>query len=465
VGFSFGLNDCNIHTAERNDSMNIAIYSRVSTDKQVIDGFGIDIQKQELIAEVKKQGYVYKEYTDMGISGTSIYKRKDLQRLLEDIESGDIAEVWVTKLSRLGRNTRDVLNIIYELEKHNVVFKSIRDGIDTSNSMGKVMLQFMSIVSEMERDIIMETTKAGLDYRASIGKIYGCRSILGYDRIGSGKNSYLDINVEESKTIKNIYSLYLKGYGYKAICNELNGDGIKSKDGNFFSIGSVKGILSNPLYSGKIRYNLYKDWNTKRRKGKQQKEDIIFVDGLHKNIISKSKWERAQKRMKTNRIDSVIQKEYYQLTGLLRCPACNARMVGNRGKYKYKSVEKIYRYYVCSNYHSKGRKVCTAHRINATKLDEDILDFLKDIISDSYLRNKTELTKSIITLFESDNLIEIKKMLRVMVTNVQYDYDKKKACVISLNFEEDIFEFLGISFTHKKHKEALNNISRTISIN
>ena len=260
--------------------MNIAIYSRVSTDKQINDGFGIDVQKKELITEVEKQGYDYKEYTDKGISGTSMKKRKELQRLLDDVRGGAINEVWVTKLSRLGRNTRDVLNIIYEFEKHNVVFKSTRDGIDTSNSMGKVMLQFMSIVSEMERDIIIETTKAGLDYRASLGKIYGCPPIFGYDRIGSGKNSHIVINEEEAKIVKLIYKQYLNGNGYKAICNIINGKGLKTKDGNYFAINTVKTVLSNPLYVGKIRYNLHKDWTTKRRKGKQAEKDIIFVDWL-----------------------------------------------------------------------------------------------------------------------------------------------------------------------------------------
>lgn len=439
--------------------MNVAIYSRVSTDKQLIDGFGIDVQRKELLEEVQKKGYSYGEYNDMGITGTSIDKREDLKRLLEDVEKGKIDEVWVTKLSRLGRNTRDVLNIIHVFERNNVVFKSIRDGIDTSNSMGKIMLQFMSIVSEMERDIIMETTKAGLDYRASLGKIYGCKAILGYDRIGSGKNSYLEVNVKESKTIKMIYNLYLKGHGYKAICNELNGMKLKSKEGNPFSINAVKGILSNPLYVGKIRYNLFKDWNTKRRKGVQSDEDVILVDGLHQNIISKAKWNKVQKRMKNNRQTKIIQKEYYQLTGLLKCPKCGSKMIGTRSKYKYKDRSDIYRYYVCSNYHSKGKNVCRPHRINAINLDAEVITYFRDSIISIVESGKSEFFLKIAGLLETNNLLEIKRLFRLIIEKVEYDYSLKKLRTLTFNIEEDGFEFLGVKYTQKIHKQIFNRVN------
>ncbi len=278
--------------------MYIAIYGRVSTEKQSTDCFGLDVQLKELITEVQESKQEYKEYIDQEISGTSITRRLGLQSMLEDVSKGIIKEVWVTKLSRLGRNTRDVLNVIYELEKNNVIFKSKRDGIDTSNQMGKVMLQFMSIVSEMERDIIIETTRAGADYRASIGKIYGCPPILGYNRIGNGKNSHIIINEEEAKIIKLIYKQYLNGKGYKAIVNYLNSKGFSTKKGHLFAIGTVKSILVNPLYVGMIRYNLYKDWEKKRRKGRQTESDIILVEGLRERIISKSKWDKVQRKLK-----------------------------------------------------------------------------------------------------------------------------------------------------------------------
>ncbi len=98
--------------------MYIAIYGRVSTEKQSTDCFGLDVQLKELITQVQESKQEYKEYIDQEISGTSITRRLGLQSMLEDVSKGIIKEVWVTKLSRLGRNTRDVLNVFYELQKN-----------------------------------------------------------------------------------------------------------------------------------------------------------------------------------------------------------------------------------------------------------------------------------------------------------------------------------------------------------
>jgi len=331
--------------------MYIAIYGRVSTEKQCTDGFGLDVQLRELITEAEENKLEFKTYIDQGISGTSIHKRKGLQDMLDDVQKGLIKEVWVTKLSRLGRNTRDVLNIIYEFEKINVIFKSKRDGIDTSNQMGKIMLQFMSIVSEMERDIIIETTRAGADYRASIGKIYGCPPTYGYDRIGNGKNSHIVINEEEAKNVKKIFKMYLNGNGYKAIANHLNESEIRTKKGNLFAISTIRTILENPLYVGMIRYNLFKDWTKKRRRGKQDEDSYIFVEGLHEKIISKAKWEKVQiKLIESKGTRKGVIHGRFPLNSILKCPECGSGMVGMTTKYKKKKGIVERRAYICSKY-------------------------------------------------------------------------------------------------------------------
>jgi site-specific DNA recombinase len=437
--------------------MCIAIYARVSTEKQLIEGFGLDVQMKELKEEALKNGLTYKEYVDSGITGTSLSKRLGLQELLKDVKSGAIKEVWVTKLSRLGRNTRDVLNIIYEFERYNVIFKSKRDGIDTSTSMGKVMMQFMSIVSEMERDIIVETTKAGLDYRASIGKIYGCQPVLGYDRIGSGKTSFITINKEESQTVKKIFTLYIKGYGYKAIANKLNCEGLKTKQGNFFSINTVKNILSNPLYVGKIRYNLFKDWSKKRRRGMQQNQDIILVDGLHKNIISKSKWEKVQKIKSQYKSKKTLQSPHYMLSGKIMCPDCNKPMVGVKGFYRGKNGENTYRYYVCSGYHNKGKYVCNSNSINSKLLDNDLLKRLINVFDGVRTQEKSGCSNEIYKRLTSQDDLLIKRLLKVLVCEAEYNYSKRNLGRVMLNFKEDTFEILGVKYA-KRHENNLKEI-------
>lgn len=363
----------------------IAIYGRVSTEKQTTDGYGLDVQLNELVNEAESKGLSHREYIDSGISGTSIDKREGLQRMIQDLKTGEISEVWVTKLSRLGRNSRDVLNIIHEFEVNDVVFKSVRDGIDTSNPTGRIMLQFMSIIAEMERDVIIETTRAGAEYRAALGKIYGSPPIYGYDRIGMGRDSYLEINEPEAKVIKNVYELYSSGFGYKAIVSKLNLAGFRGKTGNLFSINTVKRILTNPLYVGKIRYNFHKEWNKKRRKGKQLEGEYILVEGTHEAIVKESIWNKIQTKISKNKGKRKPASGKFLLDGVLKCPKCGTGMVGISRTSKRKSGDIKINYYICGANHNKGRVACSANSIRASKVEAMVLEQVSNYLQNDEL--------------------------------------------------------------------------------
>lgn len=398
----------------------IAIYGRVSTEKQASSGYGLDVQLEELINKVKDLGDEYREYIDKGISGTSIEKREGLQRLMEDIKTGEITEVYCTKLSRLGRNTRDVLNILHEFEKYNVTFKSIRDGIDTSNKMGMIVLQFMSIIAEMERDVIIETTRAGAEYRAAIGKIYGSPPILGYKRVGSGKESYLEIIEDEAKIIRRIFKLYNQKYGYKAIVSKLNESGARTKKGNLFALATIKGILSNPLYVGKIRYNYHKDWEKKRRRGKQ--DDYILVDGTHDAIVSQEVWDKVQARMSRNSNKRAPATGKFLLNSILKCPECGSGMVGSNRTFYRKSGKVKVSYYTCGANHNKGRKACSANSMKADKVEEIVLQQVAE-----YLK-KDELASMLYDYIEVNTLdiSELPGKVKALENDLEVLKDKSK---------------------------------------
>ena len=307
----------------------IGLYIRVSSEKQLKEGFSFEDQEEKLIIEAEREKQDYLVYKDGWVSGKSMDERKGLKLLMTDVELGIIDKVYVTKISRLARNSRDLQNMIYDFEKHNVSFKAINDGIDTSTPMGSVMVKLMGIFAEMERDTIMEQTRAGAEKRAKEGKMYGSARMLGYDRVideTSKKNTMkIVINVKEKEIIKTIFEMYLGGYGYKAITNKLNKEGFRTKKHKLFAINTVKTVLDNPLYAGYIRYGKYKDWTKKRRKGLSS--EYILVEGNHESIITKEDWDKVQARMKTNqRKKPPVGK--YMLAGVLTCPECGSKMVG-----------------------------------------------------------------------------------------------------------------------------------------
>ena len=396
----------------------IALYARVSTMQQADDGFGLDVQLKELRALAEASGHQYIEYIDRGISGTDIEKRLGLQELLEEIKNDSIKEVWVTKLSRLGRNSRDVLNIIHEFEKYDVKFKSVKDGIDTTNHMGKIMLQFMAIIAEMERDVIIETTRAGAEYRAAIGKIYGSPAILGYDRVHRDKETLIEINIEEAKIVKRIFNLYAGGHGYKSIVSKLNSEGLRSKKGNMFSIASIKSILGNPIYIGKIRYNYHKDWNKKRRRGKQ--DEYIFVDGVHDAIIDEDTFNKVQAKMAENGKGRQASSGKFLLNSILKCPQCGSSMVAAY-RYNYtKSGRVRIASYACGAHHNKGRAACRANLVNAKVVEEAVLERVSEVL------NSDETADLLHTFIveQATNSANISKLLNSLENDIHVYEDK-----------------------------------------
>lgn len=113
---------------------------------------------------------ITKVYADEGVSGT-LASRPQLEKLLDRLEMGDEVVAW--KLDRMGRNTRNVLELIETITSKGASFRSLTEGITTTGPMGRAMLTIMSAFAELERDTIVERTRAGLDAARAKGKVGG----------------------------------------------------------------------------------------------------------------------------------------------------------------------------------------------------------------------------------------------------------------------------------------------------
>lgn len=437
----------------------IGLYLRVSTSGQVTEGFGLDVQRNDLCKLADFENKKYKIYEDGGVSGTSTEDRKGLEKLLQDVRGGLLSEVWVHNLSRLARNNRDMANIAYELEEYNISIRSHKEKIDTSSKMGKVMMQFFSIMAEFERDNIVERTRAGSEMRSMYGKIYGCPPVLGYNRIGSGHNAMIEINVEEELIIKKIYELYKNGFGYKAIANKLNRMGYKTKKGNLFAIATIKGILSNPLYAGKIRYNYYKYWSKNKRKGKQKNDEYIFVDGLHKQIISYGEWEIIQKKMLENKNKRKAVTGKFLLNGLLKCPMCGNSMVGVNHKRKTSKGVRELRYYTCGAYHNKGSKACLSNLLKADVVEDIIIRRLSEFLNDHKVAK--ELHKHINFVALNENIVNNNKsQIEKQLAEIETKKNELLEYYVNNQINKEMFDE-AIKKLSNKHKQ-LSEVTKYI---
>ncbi|EMF0501461.1 recombinase family protein [Enterococcus hirae] len=361
---------------ETTPTKRVALYIRVSTQEQALEGHSIQAQEQNGRQFAERMGYeVVEVYADEGISGKSTKNRFAYQRMMNDARSHrfDLLVIW--KLTRLGRNMLDVLQTVEELLRYDVGLLSISEQFDVTTSTGKLMLQLLGSFGEFERNQIAENVQMSMQSLVKDKKRYAGGRRLGYvSGIDTNGQKQLVIEPEEAKIVRLIYAKYLGGAGYRAIANFLNRQGYQTVKKNAFSTTAVKDILRNKIYAGYLEYARYINWETKRRKGKNPKP--ILVKGTHEPIISEEDYQKVQERLdlegkqpKWNHTGENV------LTGLLRCPECGAPMAASNVTNTLKDgTKKRIRYYSCSVFRNKGASVCHA---NSIRLEQELVVLLE----------------------------------------------------------------------------------------
>ena len=152
----------------------VGIYTRVSTLDQTIDN-----QLIELRDHCSKMGWeIVKEYADEGLSGTfSRDKRPALNSLIKDAYRKRFDSVVCWDISRIGRSMKELILFLSDMKDRGIGICSVRQGFDTSTSMGEIMFQFVGILSSWEREMIRERTLAGLERAKREGKTLGRRKV------------------------------------------------------------------------------------------------------------------------------------------------------------------------------------------------------------------------------------------------------------------------------------------------
>ena len=472
MGFKKLVNDIKVEKRRKL----IAIYCRVSTEEQSENGYSIDEQERLLEEWCKKMGYViYKCYSDRGISGKNIKDRPALKELLSDAKAGKFDMVISWKINRLSRKLEDVLKIVNLLEKNNITFKSYSEPFETDTPAGRMQFQMMALIGEFERGTIAQNVKMGMIAKAKSGNWCGGR-VLGYDLVPNnspeeekkGKNK-LEINEKEAEIVRFIFNEYSKGKGYKAITNKMNKLGYKTKKGNNFSVGSIRDILTNPVYIGEIRYNVRQNWSEKRRRNINP--NPIRVKGKHEAIIDRELWDKVQLILESKKgKPSRIYDGEYPLTGILRCPKCGAGMVISRTTNTLADgTKKRIAYYCCGNWKNKGTSVCNSNTIRVDKANEYVFKKIEELVSNE------AVIKAVVKNINKERKDKVKPAKRLLgdIDKELEKLDKRKRKIFEA-YEDDILtkaEFQirkdelneKIRILEEEKKPLLNTISEEVS--
>jgi site-specific DNA recombinase len=349
----------------------VAIYCRqsVATDLE----FGsIDAQREAVEAYVASQrgaGWVAlpDRYDDHGFSGGTT-DRPAFQRLIADVEAGKVDILATYKTDRVSRSISDFTSFMTMLERRGVGFVSTTQAFDTRTSMGRLTLNLLASFSQFERETIAERTRDKIAATRKKGMWTGGRPVLGYDV----KDKALVVNKAEAETVRTIFAAYLEHGGLVAAVSELERRGIRNKSwinkagkhvrGAAFDKTSLRGLLINPLYVGKIRCG-----------------DEI-VPGRHEAIVEQATFDAVVAALRDRRrpYRASVGKWNALLVGILRCARCGAAMthsVNVRG-------ERVHRYYTCTTVQKQGAAACPGSRAPAGELEDVVVARIKAIGSD-----------------------------------------------------------------------------------
>lgn len=352
-----------------------AAYIRVSTDKQ--EELSPNAQKRLILDYAKNNDIIISSsdiYMENGISGRKASKRPAFQEMIAKAKAKDhpydVILVW--KYSRFARNQEE--SIVYKsmLKRDNVEVISISEPM-IDGPFGSLIERIIEWMDEYYSIRLSGEVLRGMTEKAMQG---GYQSIapFGYTTIGGGKPP--EINEAQARIVRRIYASFLDGKSYNSISRDINTLGARTISGNPFEARTVKYILENPFYYGKIRWNY-----TKHGRELKDPDEWIITDGRHKPIISESEWNAVQEHIRSislpyKRRDIASCKHW--LSGIIKCSSCGATLGHNSSSRSP--------FFQCWKY-TKG--VCQdSHSIIVKKLEQNVINGLHESILSGDIKYK-----------------------------------------------------------------------------
>ena len=306
------------------------VYIRVSTEDQAREGFSLGEQEEKLLQLCKfKELEVYKVYKDAGISAKDMEHRPQFQEMLKDMKEGNLNYIVAYKLDRITRSVRDLEELISVLEQYNCFLLCDRDDVNTSTANGRFFVRMLTVLSQLEIEIVSERTKFGLNGAIKSGHIPGQRP-FGYK---SAEDKRMVIDNATRPYVEKIFDMYLEGKSFQQIANYFKENKIFPKKN--WKDTTIQKIIDNKIYMG--------DYEQYKRIGKQENLEPIVYMNVVEPIISRAKWEECQRQKERNQ-RTYTRDRVYTFFQRLKCPSCNRIMKckgsgGNKRKYMYYTCE------------------------------------------------------------------------------------------------------------------------------
>lgn len=487
-----------------------ALYCRLSRDDELTgESNSITHQKEILEDYARKHGFTScRFYVDDGFSGTN-FDRPDFQRMMTDIENGEVGTVIVKDMSRFGRNYIMVgyyTEILFPNAK--VRFIAVSDGVDSISDYDNEFTPFRNIINEWYARDTSKKVKAVIRAKGMAGKHLTAVPPYGYIKDPNDKTKWI-VDTEAAEAVKHVYEMYLSGMVASQIAKALTADGVDTPLVHSMKCGlPVRTRSGYPeVWNNTMIYRILGCYdytgctvNFKTSKPSYKSTMQLFLDrdkwvifeNTQEPIISKETFELVQEIRKSRRVvpqvkvGSVKEKIKYRPRNLNKyigkafCADCGAKMV-----YSCSNRKDGREYLVCANYRKRKKSSCSRHGIRIAALDEIILTDLRKICAyvkrhekkfiEHYLdcsqKEKLKITASAQAALQKANMrnVELNTIMRKLyedkalgkITDEQYDVFADSYITEQKNLKTKIAE---IEMRLSEVKTESDNLTNFISL-
>lgn len=410
--------------------MKVAIYCRLSEeDKHKInkedDSQSIQNQKSILIDYAVSKGWeVYGIYSDDDYTGSD-RNRPEFNRLIEDARMRKFQIILCKSQSRFTREMELVEKYIHgKFLEWNIRFISIADNADTGVKGNKKSRQINGLVNEWYLEDMSENIKSVLDNKRKNGYHIGSFAVYGYKK-DPDKKGHLIIDEPAAEVVREIFNLFVDGYGKTAIARmlnernipnpttykQLNGINYKKTDwsGRLWKYNTVSSILQNEMYIGNMVQGKYGTISYKIKRNKPKpKEKWFRVENTHEPIIDKETWDIVQ---------SLISQKAKPFVGGKIGLFARKAVCANCGYTMRSSISRNEKYLKCSNRHV-SKDSCIGSFVKVSKLEKIVISQLREIIKK--LIDEKEIYNNVSFSSHSENMNKISRLENELIC-----YNKK----------------------------------------